>query len=154
MTTAKRVYVDMDGVLVDFDRYCHEREMTPDEAKCWTGAYFEMEPIPGAIEAVRELIARGHDVWLATKPPTAVPHALADKLRWVMRHIPELTRKVIFTADKGCLRGDYLIDDRPHKGECDKFEGTFIHLGRISSNTVWVWKEILSMLTGLQKVTR
>jgi hypothetical protein len=33
-----------------------------------------------------------------------MPHAYADKVAWVMRHLPELTSRVIITYDKGTAR--------------------------------------------------
>lgn len=122
-----RIYVDMDGVIVDFDSFREEKQMTGEEIKKLPGAYLNMKPIPGAIEAVRFLVSKGHDVWLATKPPTGIPFAYADKVAWVLNHMPEMKRKVLLVHDKSLLRGDVLIDDRPHKANAQKFEGQLIH---------------------------
>jgi 5'(3')-deoxyribonucleotidase len=121
-----RVFVDMDGVLVDFDGYIARHGITGDEAKRRPGAYLDMQPIPGAIEAVRSLIGMGFEVWVATKPPTGVSYAYSDKAQWVLDYLPELKRRIIITHDKGLLGdgGDYLCDDRPHKANCEKFAGT------------------------------
>jgi 5'(3')-deoxyribonucleotidase len=123
---ANRVFVDMDGVVVDFDGY---RGNTPsDEIKKAVGAYRGMLPIPGALEAVRSLIGMGFEVWMATKPPTGVPHAYADKAAWVMHYLPELKRRIIITHDKGLLgdEHDFLCDDRPHKANCEEFKGQLL----------------------------
>lgn len=126
--SSPRVFIDMDGVIVDFDRYRDERGLTGDQVKAMVGAYLDMPPIPGAIEAVRSLIGMGYEVWLATKPPTGVAHAYSDKAAWVLRHLPELKRRIIITHDKGLLGGeeDYLCDDRPHKANCALFRGTLV----------------------------
>ncbi len=123
-----RVFIDMDGVIVDFDRFMRERGLAGDEVKRQVHAYLEMEPMPDAIAGVRSLIGMGYEVWIATKPPTGVAFAYADKAAWVMKHLPELKRRIIITHDKGLLGdvGDYLIDDRPHKANCEKFSGTLI----------------------------
>lgn len=123
-----RVFVDMDGVVVDFDRFKTERGLTGDQVKALRGAYLEMPAIPGAVAAVRSLIGMGFEVWFATKPPTAVPHAYSDKAQWVVENVPELKRRIIITHDKGLLgdEGDYLCDDRPHKANCEKFKGTLL----------------------------
>jgi len=70
----------------------------------------------------------GLEVWVATKPPTGIPFAYADKAAWVLQHLPELKRRIIITHDKGLLgdERDFLIDDRPHKANCEKFKGTLI----------------------------
>lgn len=126
-----RVFVDMDGVIVDFDAYKIAKGMTGDEVKKLPGAYLEMPPIPGAIDAVRSIIGMGFEVWIATKPPTGVPYAYSDKAAWVFTHLPELKRRIIITHDKGLLggAGDFLCDDRPHKANCQNFAGTLPAFG-------------------------
>jgi 5'(3')-deoxyribonucleotidase len=123
-----RVFVDMDGVVVDFDAFKTARGLTGDEVKKLPGAYLDMPAIPGAIDAVRSIIGMGYEVWIATKPPTGIPHAYSDKAAWVIQHLPELKRRIIITHDKGLLgsAADYLCDDRPHKANCEKFAGTLL----------------------------
>lgn len=123
-----RVFVDMDGVIVDFDAYKTAHGLTGDEVKRKRGAYLEMPPIKGAKEAVRSLIGMGFEVWIATKPPTGVSYAYGDKAEWVFEHLPELKRRIIVTHDKGLLGGvgDYLCDDRPHKANCERFSGELL----------------------------
>jgi len=123
-----RVFVDMDGVIVDFDAYKTEHGLTGDEVKRKPGAYLEMPPIAGAKEAVRSLIGMGFEVWIATKPPTGVPYAYSDKAAWIFEHLPELKRRIVVTHDKGLLgdAGDFLCDDRPHKANCERFAGTLL----------------------------
>lgn len=120
-----RVFVDMDGVIVDFDAYKTTHGLTGDEVKRKPGAYLAMPPIAGAKEAVRSLIGMGFEVWIATKPPTGVPYAYSDKAAWIFEHLPELKRRIIITHDKGILgdAGDFLCDDRPHKANCVSFAG-------------------------------
>lgn len=136
-----RIFVDQDGVLADFDGHMRRSGLTSDEIKRLPGAYLAMAPIPGAIEGVKRLISKGHDVWVATKPPTAIPHAYADKVAWILKHLPELKRKIVLTHDKSLLRGDLLIDDRPHRARAFRFEGhTIIFGGRIG------WLETLRLV--------
>ena len=134
----------MDGVIVDFDEFKNRLGLSPQAIKDMPGAYATMAPIDGALAGVRSLIGMGHDVWLATKPPTGVPHAYADKVRWVLFHLPELKRKIILTHDKGLLRGDVLIDDRPHKANADKFEGELLHF-----SASFGWPEVLAWFRSL-----
>ncbi|MBW9334568.1 hypothetical protein FEE59_13700 [Herbaspirillum sp. RU 5E] len=123
-----RVFVDMDGVIVDFEAYKVAQGLTGDEVKRQPGAYLNMPAIPGAVEAVRSLIGMGFEVWIATKPPTGIPYAYSDKAAWVLRELPELKRRIIVTHDKGLLgdAGDFLCDDRPHKANCEQFAGTLL----------------------------
>jgi len=134
--TRRRVFVDMDGVIVDFDAFKNARGLTGEQVKCMPGAYLDMPAIPGAIAAVRSLIGMGYEVWIATKPPTGVPYAYADKAAWVLRYLPELKRRIIITHDKGLLGSDddVLIDDRPHKANCERFAGTLI---RFTDGMTW-----------------
>lgn len=123
-----RIFVDMDGVIVDFDAYKNMHGLTGDEVKKKRNAYLEMPIIPGAKEAISSLIGMGFEVWIATKPPTGISYAYSDKAAWVLKHFPELKRRIIMTHDKGLLgdSGDFLCDDRPHKANCRKFPGTLL----------------------------
>jgi len=125
----RRLFLDMDGVIADFDAYMKRHNLTGDEVKQMHGAYLQLDPIPGAIEGIRSINGMGKfDIWIATKPPTGIPFAYADKVQWILNHLPELKRKIILTHDKGLLGDyrDYLVDDRPHKANCEEFEGTLI----------------------------
>jgi 5'(3')-deoxyribonucleotidase len=138
-TKDHRIFVDMDGVIVDFDSYA---KSIPDMVKSTPGAYLNMLPIPGAIKAIRSLIGMGYDVWLATRPPTGIAGAYGDKAQWVFNWLPELKRKLILTHDKGLLgcENDFLIDDRPHKANCESFTGTLIVFGEGGHN----WESVLT----------
>lgn len=147
----RRVFIDMDGVIVDFDSYMRVNNLTGDEIKHLKGAYLDMRPIPGALDAVREVIAMGFEVWLATKPPSGVPHAYSDKAAWVMQLLPELERRIIITHDKGLLGGadDFLIDDRPHKANCEQFSGTLLRFV-----DGYHWPEALEHLRAVSRMAR
>lgn len=140
-----RVFIDMDGVIVDFEAHMNALGMSGDECKRHPGAYRSMPAIPGALAAVRRIIGAGFEVWIATKPPTGIPLAYSDKAAWVMEHLPELTRRIIVTHHKGMLGrpGDWLIDDRPHKAHCEEFAGTLIPF---AGTTGTGWPEALAVL--------
>lgn len=147
----RRAFIDMDGVIVDFDAYKNLHQLSGDEVKVRIGAYLDMPAIPGAIEAVRSVMSMGFDVWIATKPPTGVPNAYSDKAALVMREIPELTSRIIITHDKGLLgnSGDILCDDRPHKANCESFPGTLLRFV-----DGYHWPEALAHFRGLKLADR
>lgn len=150
-----RIFLDMDGVLVDFDHFMRQHGLTGDEVKKLPGAYREMRPMEGALEGLRRLMSiagqYGAQVWLATKPPTAIAHAYAGKVEWVLRHTPELKRRIILTHDKGLLGGrdDILVDDRPHKANCHQFPGLLLHFG--AAGTILHWDMLVDRLHQILK---
>lgn len=143
-----RVFVDMDGVLVDFEGYARALALPNEQVTRLAGAYLAMAPIPGALEAVRSLLEMQWEVWIATKPPTGIPQAYADKAGWILQHLPELRRRIILTHDKGLLgdAGDYLIDDRPHKANCHAFKGRLIPF-----TPACQWPHVLELLRAARR---
>lgn len=150
-----RIFIDMDGVMVDFEGYMIGNNLTAEQVKNKPNAYFEMLPIKGAIESIRELLKLNLDIRVATKAPTGNYLAYADKVRWILEWIPELKRDIILTHDKGLLgnENDYLIDDRIHKANCMEFKGTIIHFGQKAfDGQVMDWKHILGYFQRLVMV--
>ena len=78
------------------------------------GFYRNLEPISGALDALAEMVAEGHDVTLLTAPWQGSYSCASDKYAWVDEHLGrEWTYKTILTNDKGRVTGDVLYDDRP-----------------------------------------
>ena len=130
---SKIVYVDMDGVLVDFQsgiNLLSDKELVLfqnnfDEVP---GIFSRMKPIDGALEAFEKL-NKHFDVYILSTAPWENPTALNDKLAWIKQNIGDLAKKrVIFSHNKHLNMGDYLIDDRLANGAGD-FKGTHIHFG-------------------------
>lgn len=129
----KIVYVDMDGVLVDFESGI--KSLSVDEIELYEnkldevpGIFSRMNPIEGAIESF-EKINEHFDVYILSTAPWENPTALNDKLAWIKKNIGELAKKrVIFSHNKHLNMGDYLIDDRKANG-AGAFKGKHIHFG-------------------------
>jgi len=78
------------------------------------GFFRDLSPIPGAVEGVRSLMERGHDVVVVT----AARRGHRDKLEWLRQRLPFLdTRNIVFAHRKELVRGDVLFDDAPHNLE-------------------------------------
>lgn len=78
------------------------------------GFYRGLIPIPGAVQAVQEMEADGHEVFFCTSPYDTNPTCSDDK-RWTVGEFfgPKYRKRVILTNDKTLVRGDFLYDDKP-----------------------------------------
>ena len=143
----KRIYFDMDGVLVDFESGVAKiDEATKEQYKGKLdeipGIFALMEPIPGATEVVR-LLARHYDVFILTTSPWNNPTAASDKVQWVKKYMDDVFHKrLIITHRKDLLDGDYLIDDRDKNG-ASEFKGELIKFG---SQQFPDWEAVLKYL--------
>jgi hypothetical protein len=122
------IHLDMDGVLANFEKAMTEHPKHGTKGWKPDGAldFSKFEPMPGSIEAVEQIIALGHDVYVASTAPWNNPSAWGQKRNWIAEHFPALKRKVTLTHHKNLLIGDILIDDTTYRGQKD-FNGTFIH---------------------------
>ncbi len=134
MNNPRRIlYVDMDNVLVDFPsafphfsdehlaRYADRLDEIP-------GIFAKMRPLPGAVEAFRELSSL-FDTYLLSTAPWENPSAWSDKLTWVKEHLgAPAYKRLILSHHKNLNRGDFIIDDRIRNG-VDRFEGEHVHFG-------------------------
>lgn len=143
----KRLYFDMDGVIVDFasalelqsEETLKEYEGRLDEIP---GLFSQMKPMPGALEAVRRLNER-YDCYILSTAPWNNPSAWSDKVTWITEHLDDVFhKKMIITHCKHLCKGDYLIDDRDKHG-ASEFEGEWIHFG---SERFPNWETVLEYL--------
>lgn len=128
----KIVYVDMDGVLVDFqsgiNQLSEEIQIEYKDRLDEVPHIFSlMQPMPLAIESYK-ILAEKYDVYILSTAPWENPSAWHDKLIWVKKHLgKEAYKRLILSHHKHLNIGDYLIDDRADKNGSDKFKGEFIH---------------------------
>jgi 5'(3')-deoxyribonucleotidase len=140
------LFIDMDNVIVDFNSSPHiplnEKHVFNHEALLREGFFMDLEPLPGAITAVKMLIASGeYDVHILTQPYALSSHSYKDKVDWINKWLPELRDKIHMTQNKLLMRGEVLIDDSIKWSD---FQGEFYHFD--PTNSVEEWNTILGEL--------
>ena len=156
----------MDNVLVDFQSGL---DKVPQEIKAQyeddgtgkqhyddiPGIFSLMEPMPGAVEAVKALAAhRRYNLYILSTAPWGNPGAWADKLEWVKKHLDSdnndgiFYKKLILTHHKNmCIQQNaWLIDDRKTHG-ADLFGDRHIHFG---SEKFPDWEAVLKYFLNLE----
>jgi 5'(3')-deoxyribonucleotidase len=131
----RTIFLDMDGVVADFDTFAEEllgREIgwgdtTQDlSAEEWLRLasidrlYYQLPLMPDAtklVAYVKSLSTRFQIGFLTAIPRrTTIPSARADKQAWVDKYFPGMRMDIgPFSHDKHkwCSPGDILVDDRP-----------------------------------------
>ena len=149
MNQKKIVYVDMDGVLVNFQSGIDQLDdntklQYQDRLDEVPGIFGLMKPVKNALESYKEL-TKHFDVYILSTAPWENETALPDKLKWIKKHLGMLAyKRVVFTHNKHLNCGDYLIDDRTKNGAAE-FRGEHIHFG--PNGTYKTWKETLDYLS-------
>ena len=143
----KRVFIDMDNVLVDFQSGL---DQVSEEVKAEyagrldeiPGLFAKMKPMEGAIDAVHEL-QKHYDLFILSTAPWKNPSAWSDKVEWVTKYLDDVFHKrMVITHRKDLCQGDYLIDDRGKNGTSE-FGGEWIQFG---SEQFLGWESVLSYL--------
>lgn len=138
---AKRVvFLDMDGVLADFDNEIapENKQLPEDPPEMFVPGFFRrLKVMPGAKESVKILTdCPDLDVYVGSKPTTKMTSSATEKYDWVEEHFPQLLRKIVLVCNKALLRGDVLVDDDAKKWG-NVFVGQFIHFDHDRPEESW-----------------
>jgi 5'-nucleotidase len=138
----KKVLVDMDETICQFMKAYNMKKLLNPEIKypqSQYGFFLDLEPIPGAIDALKTLMEE-YDVYILTRPSYLNPLCYTEKRVWIEKNFGiEFCERLIMCCDKSMVKGDYLIDDLYHEG----FEGEQIMIGSEKYRT---WAPILEYL--------
>jgi 5'-nucleotidase len=78
------------------------------------GFYRTLPPMPGAVEALNEMLGEGYEVYVCTAPHLQNPTCESDKRYWMGETLGgDWLQRLIITRDKTLIIGDLLFDDRP-----------------------------------------
>ena len=136
-----RIFLDLDDTLMDFSgKVGHYREHPEDMYE--ENFFRDLEPMPGAKDAVEALLQAGYDVHILTMPLSTKDESYTEKAISVRRHFPELVNKITMTQNKLMMKGDILIDD--NKEKWGRFDGEFIHFNKYNKESEW--KRIINQL--------
>jgi len=134
----KRLLIDVDEVICDFQTPAFEivyrlygKRLSPFDFNTWNifegfsdseqnaiykeinkpGYCSALAPMPGAIEAVREL-RKYVDVYPVTSPVHS-PTWVYERYIWLQKYFGFNKKEVIITGSKFLIAGDALLDDNP-----------------------------------------
>ena len=138
----------MDGVICDYHKaynIARQKKYYNQYPQSEYGFFTNLEPIEGAIEAVKWLMAsEDFDTYILTAPSVMNPLCYTEKRVWIEKYFGmELVNKLIITPNKGLNKGDYLVDDNDSGRGQNLFEGELIHFGVGKFKD---WKEVLIYL--------
>jgi 5'(3')-deoxyribonucleotidase len=150
----------MDNVLVDFKSgLAKVSEEIKQQYECdekgkphyddIPGIFALMEPMPGAIEAVKTLSTK-YDLYILSTAPWMNPSAWSDKVKWVQKYFDSAQEKGVFYKrlilchhkDLLVRPNAYLIDDRPKNG-AEQFRDNWIQYGKEPFLT---WESVVKYL--------
>lgn len=175
-TNKKTLYLDMDGVVADWNKGAREivgyatsdpKQVYPDhdweKIKQHEHFYLELDRLPLADELVDLARKFRDDLGWGLRFLTAIPHlndmpmAFSDKVRWAEKYYPDIPVTFgPYSRDKHhhAKAGDILIDDR--KDNCQDWEkagGKAIHVDSTNlKKTIQTLEEIYKKSQSLQRL--
>ena len=119
----RAIYIDLDGVLADFDGWKNTVPGGEDDSVMWAAAakiehfYDTLKPMPDAHLLMEYLRGLQVPLVVLTGLPrkTTMPTAEADKHKWLKRHFGEMEFHACLAVQKQRMSGPglILIDDKP-----------------------------------------
>ena len=141
MREKKILYIDMDGVIANFEAAVHkinpnivfginapDREEVDQIIIDNPRIFATLPTIEGGIDAAKRL-SNHYEVYFLSSPMWDVPDSYMDKRLWIFEHFEEWSRKrLILSHQKDLHIGDYLVDDRTANG-AGNFTGKHLLFG-------------------------
>lgn len=134
------IFVDMDGVLPDFESKVRQLSgcISSIDTQEWDKVadyyskqphfFADLDPIEGSIDAYHQLCTK-FDVHILSTAPWDNPSAWHDKRIWVEKHLGQNAyKKLTLSHHKELFCGRALIDDRTKNGAAE-FNGEHIQFG-------------------------
>lgn len=111
----KGISVDSDTIEWDFSNLEPEARKLARDTLHKVETFVFQKPFPGAVEMVKALLQRGHEVYFVTAPYPELIQYRYSQLRRFFPEVPE--RNIIIAGDKSIIALDVLLDDGPHNLE-------------------------------------
>lgn len=143
-TEKKIIYVDMDGVLSDYEEsFSRMLKANPkiQFPQSQYGFFRKLKLIQGAKEGISFLNQlQEFEVYILTAPSVNNPLCYTEKREWIENNLGfEMVKKLIISPNKGLNKGTYLIDDHVSGRGQEKFEGKVLEFG---SKEFPGWREV------------
>lgn len=121
----------MDDTLCDYTGAFRKKRVERNFPQSKVGFFTSLEPIVGAVDSVKRLIASDkYDPYILTAPSTRNPESYKEKRIWIEMYFGyEFTKKLIIHPNKGLALGDILIDDRASGKGQENFKGQLVQFG-------------------------
>lgn len=134
------LYLDMDDVLVDFNS---SKRIPPEDKKIYNhprmyewGFFFELEPMPGAVEFIQQLEKEDNfEIHVLTQPVATNPISYTEKAAWIAKYFPSLIFNLHMSQHKHFFKGSILVDDNL---KWKHFEGEFFHFQPRQGSEEWL----------------
>jgi 5'(3')-deoxyribonucleotidase len=83
------------------------------------GFFRHLAFVDGAEAAVKELVRRGHEIWLVSAAVFSCNYS--DKVEWMAQYLPMIPKRQTALMDsKDEIHADVIIDDGPHNAKAYK----------------------------------